>query len=161
MTSNSWEINTALAGIALMGLVGLAGCTGTPAESTSWEIAASSTPAISIAKASTECSSEVGYVTLSIRNEGDQTFVYNSNEPELSVPKIETILRNENGRGFAKNAMYYTATEGVAPGANGELYAAFGGLFTGFEGSFNKIEVMVDGELVLEQDISLSNSDCG
>jgi hypothetical protein len=125
------------------------------------EAVAGSETAISIEKAFTECSSEVGYVTLSIRNDGDQAFIYDSNEPELSVPKIETILRNENGRGFADNALHYTVTEGIAPGATGELYAAFGALFTGFEGSFNKIEVMVDGELVLEQEISLSNADCG
>ena len=132
-------------------------------EEASVEALDSSGPQISIEGAIAECATgeESGIVTLFVRNNGETLFFHNSNDVEFSIPKIETVLRNENGRGFADEAWHLTPEEGIAPAATGELYAYFGGLLIGFEGRFNQVEVMIDDVMVFEQAISLSQSDCG
>lgn len=149
--------------IALIMSAGLAGCASVSTDDSKVEATENSGPQIIVEGAVAECamdSSEGGMVTLYVRNDGDALFYYNSNEADKSIPKIETILRNENGRGFTDEAWHLTQEEGIAPGETGELYAYFGGLFLGFDGRFNQVDVVIDGELVLEQEISLSSSDC-
>jgi hypothetical protein len=96
------------------------------------------------------------YVNLTVRNESSDLLYVNSFETETN---LEVNLLNENGRGVATNNALLS--EEIEAGADGEIYAYFSALFYGFEGTFNRLQVRLDGQVVSEKEISLSPESCG
>jgi hypothetical protein len=102
---------------------------------------------------SIECYDESVDVTLYVRNDSAELMNVNSLERETN---LQVRLLNENGRGQADNQTLLA--EPIEAGAVGEIYAYFGGLFIGFEGTFNRLQVLLDGKVISEKEIDLSRS---
>jgi hypothetical protein len=97
------------------------------------------------------------FVNLAVRNDSSDLIYVNSFERKTN---LEVKLLNENGMGVATNDSLFSDSPGIGASEEGEIYAAFSALFIGFEGTFNRIQVLLDGKVISEKEINLSPESC-